>query len=213
MTITVSPTSLTSRHPATAKAAGFAYVGAWVLGLTAFAAGPATNAADNEVARFYSTHRAASATQSLLVHGVAAVALLALLVAMRARGRSTRVASVAGVCAVALSLVQCVLSVYRGLVATGSTTASLTHTITWLDGLKMLALALMIATSISVFRSTGLIGSRMTVVGMAAAGLLIVSGFAYTFTVTSILIAAVPALVLLLVWVGHTGVADSRIAR
>src|SRR5947209_6463544 len=97
-TITLPPQTTTHRPtPSLAKVAGIAYVGAWVVGLTAFGAGPAANASDSTIARYFADHRAASSAQSLLIHGVAAVALLVLLTAMRRAGRATRVAYAAGV--------------------------------------------------------------------------------------------------------------------
>jgi hypothetical protein len=53
----------------------------------------------------------------------------------------------------------------------------------------------------------------MTAVDVAAVGALVVSGVAYTFGLTSMFVAAGPALALLLVWVGHTGVAVTRVGR
>lgn len=79
--------------------------------------------------RYFADHRAASAMQSLLVHGIAAIARYAVLVAVARAGISTRTSFRAGVVAVALSLVQCGLGLWRRLVSTGSTTASLVDAI------------------------------------------------------------------------------------
>jgi hypothetical protein len=192
------------------KVAGFTYVGAWVVGLTVFGVGPASDATDSEIARYFADHRAMSTVQSLLIHGVAALALLGVLAAVKRSGRSIRLAHTAGLVAVSLSLVQCVLDVYRSLISTGTTTATLAHTIDRIDGLKMFAFAVMIAASITVFRNTGLIGKKMVVAGKLAVPALAVSGIAYAAAITSLLASADLSLVLLLVWVGYAGVAAGR---
>jgi hypothetical protein len=154
-----------------------------------------------------------SAMQSLLIHGVAAIALLGVLVAVERTGRSNRLAHGAGLTAIGLSLVQCVLDVYRSAVSTGSTTAALVHTIDRIDGFKMFAFAIMIAASINVFRSSGMIGRKMAIVGKVAVPALIVSGVAYATASTALMVSAEVSLVLLLVWVGYAGVAAGRRAR
>ncbi len=133
-----------------------------------------------------------------------------MLVAVQRAGRSTRLARAAGLTAIGLSLVQCVLDVYRSVVSTGSTTVTLVHTIDRIDGFKMFAFAVMIAASVNVFRSTGMIGRKMTIAGKVAVPALIVSGIAYTTATTALLVSADLSLVLLLVWVGYTGVAAGR---
>ena len=192
------------------KIAGLTYVGAWVVGLTAFGVGPASNASDTEIARYFAEHRALSTVQSLLIHGLAAIALLGVLVAVQRVGRSTRIAYRAGLTAIGLSLLQCVLDMYRSVASTGSTTATLVHTIDRIDGFKMLALAVMIAASVNIFRSTRMIGKKMTITGNVAVPALVVSGIAYATATTALLVSAELSLVLLLVWVGYTGVAAGR---
>ncbi len=151
-----------------------------------------------------------STIQSLLIHGVAALALFGVLLAVQRAGRSTRMAYGAGLIAIGLSLVQCVLDMYRSVVSTGSTTATLVHTIDRIDGFKMFAFAVMIAASINVFRSTRMIGKKMTIAGKVAVPALVVSGIAYATATTALLVSAELSLVLLLVWVGYTGVAAGR---
>jgi hypothetical protein len=102
--------------------------------------------------------------------------------------------------------------VYRSAVSTGSTTATLVHTIDRIDGLKMFAFAVMIAASLNVFRSTGMIGKKMTIAGKVAVPALVVSGIGYATaaTATALMVSAELSLVLRLVWVGYTGVAAGR---
>lgn len=196
-----------------ANVAGFAYVGAWVLGLTAFGVAPATDATDSQIARYFADHRALSTIQSMLIHGVAAIALLVVLAAVNRLGRLTRLALAAGITAAALSLLQCILDIYRSVVAHGTTVATLAHAVDRIDGLKMFAFAVMIGASISLFRTTGMIGRKMTITTWAAVAALVVSGIAYAGHVTGLLATAELSLVLLLVWVAYTGVATHRATR
>ena len=217
MTATISPaiptfvtTSRPTRRP---KIAGIAYVGAWVVGLTAFGVGPASGATDAEVARYFADHRVLTATQSLLIHGVAALALLVVLVAVRRAGATTRVAHAAGLAGVGLSLTQLALDLWRSAVSTGSTTTTLVHVIDRIDGFKMFAFAVMIGAAVDASRRAGLVGRRMERLGRVAAIALVLSGIAYAGAVESLLVSAGLSLVLLLTWVCYLGVAISRRSR
>lgn len=208
---TTGPTAPTAGHSSARRWPGFAgatYVVAWVVGLTAFGFGPSADASDAEVVRYVTDHRAVSAMQSVLVHGVAALALCAVIVAVARSQSSTRTSTYAGFVAVGLSLVQCVLGLWRSLVSTGSTTTALVDAIDRVDGFKMFALAVMIGASIASLRSAGMIGRRMAVTGRAATVALVVSGVAFAGGIQTLMVsAAAAALVLLLVWVGYVGVA------
>jgi hypothetical protein len=209
-TIPPAPTRRPARRP---RAAGIAYVGAWVVGLTAFGVGPASDASDAEVARYFADHRTLTALQSLLIHGVAAMALLVVLGAVKRAGATTRIAHAAGVVGVGLSLTQLALDLWRSAFSTGSTTTALVHMIDRLDGFKMFAFAVMIGAAVHACRRAGLIGRRMERVGGVAAVALVVSGIAYAGAVDSLLVSAELSLVLLLTWVGYLGVAVSRRSR
>lgn len=204
---TVTPAAPTRNW---SKAAGVTYVAAWVLGLTAFGVGPGTDATAAEVADYFSDHRISTTIQSLLIHGVAAVALFGVLSAVRRTGMSTHTAHFAGVVGVALSLTQLALGAWRSLIATGSTTSTLVDVIDRVDGFKMFAFAAMIGGSVGALRAAGMIGRRMGIVGVAATAALLVSGVGYAVVVDSLLRVAALSLVLLLVWVGHLGVAAGR---
>jgi hypothetical protein len=189
------------------------YVGAWIAGLTAFGAGPASDATDAEVSQYFAHHRLATTTQALLIHAVAAVALYVVLVALRRAGASNRLAHSAGVAGVGISLVQFVLDVWRSTVSRGATTSTLVDAIDRLDGLKMLAFAAMIAAASSAMRGAGIIRRRMSAVGGLAAVALVASGIAYAAASDGKLATAAVSLVLLLGWVGFTGVAAGRRLR
>lgn len=193
-----------------AKLAGLGYAGVWVLGLAAFGGGPGLSASAEEVNGYFGGHRAASAMQGVLIHGIAAVALLAVVVAIGGRGLLTRPARIGGAAAVGLSLIQCGLDLWRSLFSTGATTVSLVHVIDRIDGLKMLVLALMIGTSVTAFRAASLIGTTMAVTGWVATVALVLSGLGYVLANTALAAVASLSLLLLLIWVAYTGVAVAR---
>jgi hypothetical protein len=194
----------------TGRLAGATYLGAWLLGLSAFGPGLAAGATDLEVAAHYADHRITTAVQSTLVHGVAAAALLMVLTTVTRRGAGTKVSHIAGVVGVGLSGVQLVLGLSRSLVATGSTTAALVDAIDRVDGAKLLAFAVMVGAAVPALRRNGWIGARTRVVGVAATATLAVAGAAYLLAVDSPLAAAAPALVLLVAWVVRLGVVADR---
>jgi hypothetical protein len=190
--------------------AGFTYVGAWVAGLGAFGTGAGTDATETEVVRYFHDHRLTTTVQGVLVHGVAAAALLTVLVAVRRAGASNRTSHTAGVIGVALSLVQCLLDVWRSALSTGAATADLVEVIDRIDGVKMFAFALMIGAGVPTLRAMGLIGRRMSAVGGLAALALVVSGAAYAASIDGLLVSAAVSLVLLLGWVAFEGVVAAR---
>jgi len=96
---------------------------------------------------------------------------------------------------------------WRSLVSTGSTTATLVDAIDRIDGLKMLALAVMIGASVGSLRAAGVIGRRMAVMGAVGPAALVVSGIAYLFAVNALEGSVVVSLLLLVVWVGNLGFA------
>ena len=212
MAAVTASTTLTSadRTHNWSRAAAITYVGAWVVGLTAFGVGPGPEATAAEVAEHFADQRITTAIQSFLVHGVAAAALLVVLIGVRRTRTTTRTAHAGGIVGVALSLVQVVLDTWRSLIATGSTTSTLVEVIDRVDGLKMFAFAVMIGASVGALRAAGMIGRRMAAVGVAATGALVVSGVAYGGAVDSLLASAAPSLALLLLWVGYIGVAAGR---
>jgi len=165
--------------------AGIAYATAWVLGLAVWPSNLDVAASHAKVLATYRAHQGAAMTQYMLVEGVAALALAVVVIAL---GRAARrneadrlgaVTVVAGLTAVALSLVECAL----GLLLAGSVApereteraGSLFDLINRIDGLKMLALA---ATAVAGFalvrravlpRSLGYTAALLTVALIASA--------------------------------------------
>jgi hypothetical protein len=212
-TSTAARRSAARRRPSAAKVAGFTYVGAWVVGLTAFGVGPAADATDAEIATYFADHRLMTTIQSLLVHGVAAGALLVVLLAVRRHVADARLAHAAGLTAVGLSLLQCALDVARSGFSHGQATVQLLHLVDRLDGGKMFAFAVMIAAALRTYRAAGLVGRRMAIAGAVASVALVLSGIGYGFAVDALAPVAAVSLLLLLVWVAWTGVAVARTER
>lgn len=200
----------TSR-PATIAAG--VYVGAWVVGLTAFGSGVASDATAADIAAHHADHRVASALQSVLVHGVAAAALAAVLATAVRTAGLPKASHLAGVVGVGLSAVQLVLGLWRSLVASGTGVVTLVDIIDRVDGAKILAFAVMVGVAVPALRRVGRAGSRMTAVGHATTATLGVAGVAYLLDVEPLLWTAAPALVLLLVWVSAFAVAADRRRR
>jgi hypothetical protein len=207
---TASPTRRVDRRHLVPTLAGVGYVGAWVVGLSAFGLGPAADATDAEVARYFDDHTVTSALQSTFIHGLAAVALVAVLVAVRRRAPLPRTAWVAGLAGATLSLMQWGLGMWRSLAASGSTTVDLVAAIDRIDGAKMLAFAVMIGTSLTALRSSGLIGRRLRAVGGVATVSLVAAAVAYGFAVDALTVAAEVALLGLLTFVAGIGIAAGR---
>lgn len=209
-TITATTSPLQVQSSSWPRVAGYLYAGAWVLGLTLFGAGPAADATSAEVAQYFADHRLATGMQGVLIHGIAAAALGFVLAAVARAGAVGWSSHVAGLAGVALSLTQCALDIWRSALSTGSTTTTLVEVIDRVDGVKMLAFAVMIAAAIPGLRAAGLLGRRMRIVGVAAALSLVVSGFAYGAAIDGLLMSAASSLILLLVWVLNLGIATSR---
>lgn len=211
-TVVDSVAARPSRRGATT--AGFVYVGAWLVGLTAFPAGPALDAGGAEIERFSADHGGAVVVQGVVVHGLAAVALALVLVALQRRALTTRIGWMAGVAGIALSLLQVGLGVARGLAAAGAGSAeTLFEATNRLDGLKMLAFAVMVGVTARVLRSQGVAGRGAPAIGGLTAGALVVSAVGYLTLDTALAAAAFASLPLLLLSVAYGGAVAGRAGR
>jgi hypothetical protein len=180
--------------------AGISYVSAWIVGLAVNPAGPALDAERHVVVAHYANHAGQAAAQSLLVHGVAAAALgfVVLTVTRRAEGRDLLLARAAGMTAVGLSVLQMVL----GLLAAGDSSAAPARleALSRIDGLKMLALAVFVAATLTMVRRR-LLPRWLGGVGGVLVVALVPAAIGYLTMSTTLAIAAAPALLLLLVFV------------
>jgi hypothetical protein len=183
--------------------AGLTYVGAWLVGLAVNPAGPALDAGRQVVVAHYADHAAQAAAQSLLVHGVAAAALgfVVLTVTRRAEGPDRLLARTAGMTAVGLSLMQMVL----GLLAAGDSSAAPARfeALSRIDGLKMFALAIFVAATLTMVRRR-LLPRWLGGVGIVLVVTLVPAAIGYLTMSAALAIAAAPALFLLLAFVAGT---------
>jgi hypothetical protein len=196
--------------------AGVAYLVAWVTGLAVWPSNLDVAASGSQVIAAYTGHRGVAMTQSLLVHRVAAVALAIVVLALgqatrrRDAGPLTQTTVVAGVGAAAVSLLQCAL----GLLLAGSAVpdgdtgraGSLFAAINRLDGLKMLALAVMAASGAALVRRTHLLPGWLGYLGALLAVALVVSGIGYLLLSSTLAPSAYVAGLLLLAWVTSAGI-------
>jgi hypothetical protein len=196
--------------------AGVAYLVAWVTGLAVWPSNLDVAASGSQVIAAYTGHRGVAMTQSLLVHGVAGVALAIVVLALgqaarrRDGGPLARVMVVAGVGAAAVSLLQCALGLLLAgwVVPDGDSgrAGSLFAAINRLDGVKMLALAAMAASAAVLVRRTRLLPGWLGWLGVLLAVALVVSGVGYLLLSSTLAPTAFVAGALLLIWVAAAGI-------
>jgi hypothetical protein len=196
--------------------AGVAYLLAWVTGLAVWPSNLVVGASRSQVVAAYTGHRGVAMLQSLLVHGVAAVALAVVVLALgrAARGRDAGPLApatvVAGVGAAVVSLLQCTL----GLLLAGSAVPDgdsgraghLFAAINRLDGVKMLALAAMATSGAALVRRMRLLPGWLAYLGALLAVTLVVSGIGYLLLSSTLAPSAYVAGLLLLAWVTAAGI-------
>jgi len=176
------------------------------------------SASGAEVVSTYSSHRVVGAAQFVLVEGVAAIALAAVVVALaRAIGDAaldrSRAVLVTGLTASLISIAQSVLGVvlatWLSSPAHVDAAANVFDAINRLDGVKMFVLAALIATAALARRELGTPG-WLRGVSLVAILALLVSGVGYLILVDLLAGAAFVSLPLLLVWVSAIGLALSH---
>jgi hypothetical protein len=219
MSSLVAPAHL-HRRAAPVVVAALAYPAAWIAGLAVPVPAVEVDASAAQVLAGLAGHESGFAVRELLVHGVAAVTLavvvLALAVAL-GRDGAGRAVKLAGLAAAAVSLVQVVVGLALvGVAVPGAdaaASAALFDAINVLDGVKMLALAAFAGVAVRGARRTGLLSRRVQRLGMATAAALVVSAVGYLLALPAFALAAFASLPLLLVWVASAGLAVGRRAR
>lgn len=190
------------------------YVAAWIVGLAIWPSNPSVSASGADVVRTYGAHQAVAVVQFLLVEGIAAIALAAVVLALaQAVGRAGRAVLATGLTACLISVTQCVLGVvlaaWLAAPAHVGAAADVFEAINRLDGVKMFLLAALIATAVRARRELGS-PSWWTGVGLLAILALVVSGIGYLVLDDALAAAAFASLPLLLVWVAATAAILSR---
>jgi hypothetical protein len=196
--------------------AGVAYLVAWVAGLAVWPSNLDVAASGSRVVGAYSGHRGAAMAQSLLIHGVAALALAVVVLALgqaarhRDGGPLARAAVVSGIGAAIVSLLQCALGLLLAgwVVPDGDSGRAgyLFAAINRLDGVKMLALAAMAASGAALVRRTRLLPGWLGYLGALLAVALVVSGVGYLLLSSALAAAAFVSGPLLVIWVTATGI-------
>ena len=202
--------------------AGIGYSTAWVLGLAVWPSNLDVAASNVKVLATYRAHEGAALTQYVLVEGVAAIALAVVVIALgqaacRRGARGLGLAAVvAGLSAVALSLVECALGLLlaRSAAADSDTDRAgrLFDLINRIDGLKMVALAVLAVAGVGLVRGAllprwlGYIAALLAVASIA-------SGAGYLLLDTTLTQAVFVSGPLLLVLVTGSGIAVSRTHR
>ncbi|MEV5754899.1 hypothetical protein AB0L00_44460 [Actinoallomurus sp. NPDC052308] len=194
---------------------GVAYALSWVAGLSLGAPSPKLTASGNEIVTAIAGHEGVVATQFLLTEGLptAGLAVISVLLARTAlRAGSAAVGSVigiAGVVAAAISLTQFVLGLALSRTTAPDTAHLLFQAGDRLDGVKMLALAVVGAAA----AASGALPRWLRCAGGALAVSIAASGVVYLFLLQGLALLAAPALILLLVFVTGAGITLGRYGR
>jgi hypothetical protein len=210
--------------PVTAPAAaGVAFVVAWAAGLAVWPSNLNVAAAGTKVLSAYAGHRGAAIAQYLLVEGVAAIALTFVVMALgraalrRGSGRPGRVVLLAGSGAAIVSLVECALGLMlcAGAVPDGEAgrAGSLFHLINRIDGVKMLALAVMALAAVDLALRGVLVTRRLGYLSALLGVSMTASAIGYLLLNNTLTQAAAMSLALLLIWVAATGISVGRGSR
>lgn len=194
--------------------AGLVYVAAWVVGL-AVHTGPAADARPADVLAHFSDAGGAGIVGSLLVHGVAAGAFLVVAHALArfARrhdsNRTARAVWGAAIIATAASAAQVAVAVRLSTVSSAETASGWFGVLNHLDGIKLLAMAMVVAAGVMMTRRHDS-WTWLGIVSAALAASLVVAGAGFSAGIATVTVAAVPALLLLFLWVPTTAFFVSR---
>lgn len=194
-------------------ASAVAYVVAWAAGLLVSPRSPGNDATAQAVQDFYAAHAGAARGQSLLVHGLAGLALAVLALALprvvgAARGLTVAVAG-CGVAAAAVSLAQAGLglALTNDVLGTDAETSrALFRAINLTDSVKLLLLGAFVGCASEAMRRGGPARTWLCAVGYLLALLLPVAGAAFLVDSAVLDGALVVSLLLLLGWVAAVAV-------
>ena len=187
--------------------AGACYVLAWVLGLLLGPSAPSPTAPAADVRALYVDHAGGVVLQSLLVHGVAGVALVLLALGF-ARALSSWPSEagwirITGLAAALVSLVQVGLALTAVAVADGasaSTSKALFSTVNYADTVKLILLASFAVTVTWAATRSGALPGWIRVLGHLLAPLLVVGGLAFVIDNSALYLVLVVSLFVLLAW-------------
>ena len=188
--------------------AGIAYTLSWIAGLAVAAPSPKLTASGAQIATALAGHQTAVAVQFALTEGLPAAGLAIIAVALaRAARRSgaaaaARAALIAGAAAALISLLQFVLGAVLAGTASPGTAHLLYDAVNRLDGVKMLALAVLALAG----AASRVLPRWLWYTGIALAIAITASGIAYLLLLQGLAILAIPSGVLLLVFITGIGI-------
>src|SRR3954469_22973485 len=166
--------------------AGAVYVSSWLLGLSLGPSAPGPRAPAVDIQAYYVGHTGGIVVQSLLVHGLAGIALAVLALgfarALSAEGPSARWVRGTGLAAALVSLLQVVLALIACSVAETappSTSAALFMAVNDADTAKLLLLASFAATVTYAGARAGVVPGWLRVLGHLLVPLLVLGGLAF----------------------------------
>jgi hypothetical protein len=188
-------------------AVGIGYSLSWIAGLSVKAPSPAFGAPGRDIVTAFAGHQVALATQLALTEGLpaAGIAVVSLALARAAREHGAifagRIVRLSGLVAATISALQFVVGM--GLVATHApaTAHLLFGAVNRMDGVKMLTLAVL---GLAAARA-GVLPRWLRYAGVALGVTITVSGLVYLLLLQSLMVAAGPALALLLVFITGAG--------
>jgi|1186.fasta_scaffold216402_2 hypothetical protein len=207
-----------SRSRALAGAA-IAYIAAWLIGLGTAPSAPSPDAADATIQRFYADNGGAALAQATLVHGIAGIALaffvvgLARHLAATATRQRTMVVLGAGLAAATVSLMQYAMEMALNRAAANAdvfASATLFHAVNIADTVKLVLLAIAIATATRLAGEAQTFPRWVRGVGYALAPTLIIGGAAFVDTSDALSAVLAASLLLLLLWVATVAVVVTR---
>jgi hypothetical protein len=192
-------------------AAGGVYVLAWVLGLLLGPSAPAPTAQAVDIRAFYVVHAGGVVLQSLLVHGLAGIALALLALgfvrALPVQPAEARWIRTTGLVAAGVSFAQVVLALIAVAVAGGaaaSTSRVLFSAINYADTVKLILLASFAITVTCAGTRAGALPAWVRGLGYVLVPLLVLGGLAFVIDSSVLYAILVVSLFALLTWVAAT---------
>ena len=186
---------------------------AWLVGLFVAPARP-TDEPAGAVKEYFTQHDGAALTQSLLVHGVAGVALAAFAWSLsRLADRSSGAVLSLGVAAAALSLIQVAILVSVATRTGSVSAATIDQRVGWIDTVdtaKLVALAAFALVGSMAAVASGLARGWLVPFAVVLAVLLVGGGISLLASSSLLTGALYLSLPLLLIWVGVLGVTATR---
>jgi hypothetical protein len=191
-------------------------VAAWLIGLGLASSGPGAFDPAVEVHEYFVDHRSVALMQSVLVHGVAGVALIVFALALGRRyagdavrtPRNLTVVSATAAAVVSFLQVGLMVSLYTHVGGGGGAegTRSLFNAINKADTLKLVLLAVFVASASFAAARLAALPRWISWLGALLAPILVLGGLAFVFDAAVFDVALLNSLPLLLLWVGATTV-------